>query len=354
MTRSRIAVLVSSVVVVLGLVAGLGALWLGQARAAVGPMPGEALVLPADSRFVMGFDVKRFTASPFYARFASERGMQPEALRELEEKTGLDPARDIDQIVVAGSPTAGKAGGVVMVFGRFDTYKLGRAMETEGKAVGHNVGGVSVYGFKEDDAHAQPLALALLDETHLLFGPRAEVEAAVGSRTRGETPLRTNAALLGLVEKVRPGSTFWMVGDQSLLAGMPAAVPAPGGAEGATVSLPALKSLTVTGDLDPQVSLNLTGEAADEPAAKNLADVVRGFVALMSLQSRQKPELQQLASAVTVATEQNRVLVSARVPYELLDALRAQAKPGAVSPAPEAAPKRTPEAAPKPKPVPKS
>ena len=46
----------------------------------------------------------------------------------------------------------------------------------------------------------------------------------------------------------------------------------------------------------------------------------------MSLQARQKPELQQLASAVTVATEQNRVLVSARVPYELLDALRAQAK----------------------------
>jgi hypothetical protein len=60
---------------------------------------------------------------------------------------------------------------------------------------------------------------------------------------------------------------------------------------------------------------------------------VRGFVALMSLQAQQKPELQQLASAFTVATEQNRVLVSARVPYELLDALRAKAKP-----APEAAP----------------
>jgi hypothetical protein len=354
MTRSRIAVLVSSVVVLLGLVAGLGALWLTQARAAVGPMPGEALVLPADSRFVMGFDVKRFTASPFYARFASERGMQPEALRELEEKTGLDPARDIDQIVVAGSPVAGRSTpGVVMVFGRFDTYKLGRAMETEGKAVGHNVGGVSVYGFKENDSHAPSLALALLDENHLLFGPRAQVEAAVGSRTRGETPLRTNAVLLGLVEKVRPGSTFWMVGDQSLLAGMPATVPAPGGADGATVSLPALKSLMVTGDLDPQVSLNVTGEAADDMAAKNLADVVRGFVALMSLQSRQKPELQQLASAVTVATEQNRVLVSARVPYELLDALRAQAHPGAVSPAPQGAPKKTPEAAPRAKPVPK-
>jgi len=332
MTRSRLTVLVSSVVVVLGLVAGVGALWLSQARAAVGPMPAEALVLPADARFVMGFDVKRFTASPFYARFASERGMQPEALRELEEKTGLNPARDVDQIVVAGAGVAGKhAPGLAMVFGRFDLYKLGRTMETDGKAVGRNVDGVSIYGFKEDDAQA--LALAFLDENHLLFGPRPEVEAAVASRKRGETPLRKNAALLGLVERVRPGSTFWMVGDQSLLAGMPTSVPAPGSsADGATVTLPALKSLVVTGDLDPQVSLSVTGEAVDEMAAKNLADVVRGFVALMSLQARQKPELQQLASAVTVATEQTRVLVSARVPYELLDALRAMAKP-----APEAA-----------------
>jgi len=335
MSRSRLTVVASSIVVALGLAAGLGALWLSQARAAVGPMPAEALVLPAEARFVMGFDVKRFTASPFYARFASERGMQPEALRELEEKTGLNPARDVDQIVVAGAGAAGKnAPGLAMVFGRFDLYKLGRTLETEGKVVGHNVGGVSVYNFKEEDARS--VALAFLDENVLLFGPRTEVEATVASRARGETPLRKNAVLLGLVERVRPGSTFWMVGDQSLLAGMPTSVPAPGAsADGATVSLPALKSLTVTGDLDPQVSLSITGEAADEMAAKNLADVVRGFVALMSLQARQKPELQQLASAVTVATEQTRVLISARVPYELLDALRAQAKP-----APEAAPTR--------------
>jgi hypothetical protein len=335
MTRSRLAVLASTVVVVLGVVAGLGALWLSSARAAVGPLPGEALILPADARFVMGFDVKRFTASPFYARFSSERGMQPEALRELEEKTGLNPARDIDQIVVAG--TGGKGGpGLAMVFGRFDTYKLGRTLETEGKVSGQNVAGVSVYAFKDNEGKEKNLALALLDENALLFGPQEKVEAAVASRTRGETPMKANSALMGLVEKVRPGSTFWMVGDQSLLAGMPTSVPAPGAsANGATVNLPALRSLTVTGDLDPQVSLSITGEAADELAAKNLADVARGFVALMSLQARQKPELQQLASAVTVATEQNRVLISARVPYELLDALKAKVKP-----APEAAPSK--------------
>ena len=332
MTRSRLAVLVSTVVVVLGVIAGIGALWLNPARAAVGPMPGEALVLPADARFVMGFDARRFTASPFYARYASQRGMHPEALRELEEKTGINPARDVDQIVVAGTSGMG-AGSLALVTGRFDLYKLGRTLETEGKVDGYSHDGATVYAFKPEGA--QPMAIAFLDERTLLFGQKAPVEAAVSSRTRGEVPFKKNAVLMSLVEKVRPGSTFWMVGDQSLLAGMPTSVPAPGASvDGAAISLPALKSLTVTGDLDPQVSLAVTGEATDEVAAKNLADVVRGFVAIMSLQAQQKPELQQLASAVTVATQANQVLVSARIPYELLDAILPKAK---AAPAPAVA-----------------
>jgi hypothetical protein len=216
----------------------------------------------------------------------------------------------------------------VLAFGRFDLYKLGRALETDGKAAGHRFEGLTLYVLNQEGK--RPLAIAFLDEGSLLFGPRERVEAAVASRARGETPLRGNTTLLPLVEKVRPGSTFWMVGDQSLLAALPTSIPAPGSsADGAAVNLPALRSLTVTGDLDPEVSLNATGEAADETAARNLADVVRGFVALMSLQAQQKPELQKLVSAVTVATEANRVLVSARLPYELLDALQPKAQPEA-------------------------
>jgi hypothetical protein len=131
------------------------------------------------------------------------------------------------------------------------------------------------------------------------------------------------------------------VGDQSILAGMPTSIPAPGAAaaeegKAASISLPQLKSITVTGDLDPQVSIEVSGEAADDAAARNLADIVRGFVALASLQAAQKPELQQLASAFNVATEQNRVLVTARVPYAMIDALEAKAKPQ--PPAAKAAP----------------
>lgn len=264
--------------------------------------------------------------------------MRPDSLRELEEKTGLDPTRDIDQIVVAGSGLAGSGSqrpspGLALVIGRFDLYKLGRSLETEGKVRGYNHDGVTVYAFKQDAQGAS--AVAFLDERSLLFGPKAQVEAAVSSRTRGEAPLRKNTALLALVEKVRPGSTFWMVGDQSILSGMPASIPGPGG-NGSSIALPALRSLTVTGDLDPQVSLAVTGETTDAAAAGNLADLVRGGVALVSLQAQQKPELQQLASAISVATEANKVLISARIPYGLIDALQSGMKPAAPAVAPPA------------------
>jgi hypothetical protein len=327
MTRSRRVVLVAGVVVALGLAAGLGAFLLDPARAAVGPVPAQALVLPADARFVLGFDVKRFVASPFYERYGKLAQGQPQALRELEEKLGLDPRRDLDLVVVAGAG-GGQPAGAAVVLGRFDRYTLARAIETEKKATWKDVQGTTLYLFQEGDKAAT--GLAFLDETALVVGSAAAVEAAVVNRAQGLAPLRSNAALVALLEKVTLGATFWMVGDQSLLANLPQTLPAPGGG-GGSLNLPPLRSLIVAGDLDPDVSLQIIGTAADEAAARNLADVVRGLVALAALQAAQKPELKQLTSAINVTTDQASVLVSARVPYALLDSLGI---PGGGTPAP--------------------
>src|SRR5438132_13836385 len=103
MTRSRVVVLGSALVVTVGGLAALGALYLDPARAAVGPLPPQALALPASTRYVMGLDVQRFVASPFYQRYAGVRaGARPQPFAELEEKTGLNPERDLDQVYVAG------------------------------------------------------------------------------------------------------------------------------------------------------------------------------------------------------------------------------------------------------------
>jgi len=259
--------------------------------------------------------------------------MRPESFGELEEKTGLDPERDLDQVVIAGGPSVAsgrRQPGLVLVSGRFDRYKLSRAIETSGKGVtwkDHQ--GTTVYMFGEGRKGAE--AAAFLDDDTLVFGSQAAVEGTIASRVGGKAPLRTNAALMALLERVKPGSTFWMVGDQSLLSNLPQSVPAPGGSDGASLQLPAVQNLIVTGDLDPQIAVEATAETADEVAAKNLADVLRGLLALGALQGNQKPELKELASAVSVSTEVNQVHVNARIPHALFQSL--QPKKAAESPA---------------------
>jgi hypothetical protein len=331
MKRSRLVVIGAGSVVGLGLALALGALVFDPARASVGPLPAEGLVLPADARFVMGLDVKRFVASPFYQRYASQGG-KPDSFGDLQEKTGLDPARDVDQVIIAGRPDQGENGAVVLVRGRFDRYKLTRSIETSGKNVtSKKHEGTAIYLFGEGRRGAKAIAFLGNDDDLLVMGSQKAVEAAVSSHFQGQTPLKQNAELLALLERVKPGSTFWVVGDQSLLAQMPGAMP--GGGAGAGMKIPSLKGLTVTGELDPLVSLDVIGDAADPAGATQLAQIVQGLVALASLQAAQKPELAELPKAFSVTTEGSSVHLSARLPYALMDALHGRKSAGVTPPA---------------------
>lgn len=346
MTRSRGLLYSLLGISAVGLALATGAFFTGSARAAVGPLPSEGLALPSDSSFVMGLDVKRFVASPFYTRYASKDvKARPEAFRDLEARTGLNPERDVDQIVIAGSH-ANKAGAAI-VFGRFDRTRVQQAIESthKGKASWKNQSGTTIYLFDEGKRSAG--AMAFLGDNVLVLGSQTSVESVAANHASGGKGIASNTSLMKLVEGVKPGSTFWMAGDQSLLANLnnglgrhhptgPGVEPAAIGAEAAVqalqagpagpgqnplAGLPTLKSIVVTGDLDPIVSFQAAGEVADEAAAKNLADVIRGFLALAALQAQQKPELKDLSTAVSVTQDAQRVLVNGRFPYELIDSL---------------------------------
>jgi hypothetical protein len=339
MAPSRRVVFISMIVVAVGTAAALGALYLDPARAAVGPLPAEGLALPGDARFVMGMDVRRVTASPLYTRYAKgspgQAFSRDSAFHAIEEKTGVNPERDVDQLLLVGRGGSGVDAGLALVLGSFDRGKLSRAIETEkkGKVTWKDYQGTTVYLF--DEGAKGTGAVAFLDDHSLLVGSQSAVETTVSNRTQGTAGLRQNTALVALLERVRPGSTFWMVGDQSLLANLPRAFPNPAGGpagSGGSLTLPSLKSLIVTGDLDPVVAVAITGETPDEAAAKNLADMVRGLLGFLALQANQKPELREFAQAISVTTEASRVQVNARFPYALLDALQTKA-PGTAWPA---------------------
>jgi hypothetical protein len=124
-----------------------------------------------------------------------------------------------------------------------------------------------------------------------------------------------------------------MVGDESVLSGLPLGGPGSGSnGSSANLTLPKLETVTVTADLDPVLALDVVGGAADAPAASSIADVVKGFVALATLQAAQKPELKGLQSALSVNAEGTKVRLAGRFPHELVKAL---VRPVPVPPAPQ-------------------
>jgi hypothetical protein len=69
-------------------------------------------------------------------------------------------------------------------------------------------------------------------------------------------------------------------------------------------------------------------EAGDEEAAKNLRDVVRGFLALARLQAGSRPELQGLLQSLELGGAGKTVALSFDVPAQVFDLLGAAGSTG--------------------------
>ena len=86
--------------------------------------------------------------------------------------------------------------------------------------------------------------------------------------------------------------------------------------------IPPIHSLAFSGRLDADIALRARGLAADLESAIKLADVVRGFIALGSLQRGENPDVGAILSSIQIDQFDNEVEVSLRVPYETLERRR--------------------------------
>ena len=328
MNRSRRLVAAAAAVSLLGVGLAFSTRLTGTARAAVGPIPPEALALPADSSIVMGFDVRALTSSQFYAKFGGEgEPGRVDALAEIERRTGLNPARDIDSVVVAiranaTQPVAAEGArphrsdnALVFVTGRFDAARLESSIPEAGKASKERRDGVTLYREATGQSNG---VVALLDAGILVAGDATAVETFLANRSTGHG-IRDSQALVAQLESIEPGSTFWAVGGPSVLSRLTSQVGGP------AANLPAVKQIVAYGHLDPEVGMTATAEAADAKSATKIADVLRGFSAMLSLQAGQKPEFAQIADSISVATEDDKVHVKATITHELIESLKKSA-----------------------------
>ncbi len=309
---------------------GLGLVLAHGAEPAVpeGPLPKEALDLPAELHFVMSLDVRRFVRSPFYARLSKQPGStaRPAAMDELALRAGIDLERDVERIVVGGFAPA-RRDGVALAYGTFDLERLERSFIGAGATRSMERG---VTQYRSADAKGTPFALAVLHPRCLLLGDPGLVGAVLAQR--GRATLKANVALGAALRRVSLPSTFWLAADDAFLAQVDA------GRTGGRVplGLPRFQSLFVTAELEPNVSLAITAEVSDAASARQVAEMLQGFLALAALQAGAKPQLAELPRAVTVESDGPQVRVRGSLSYELVEQLWPKPTPPGVPGVPAA------------------
>jgi hypothetical protein len=91
-------------------------------------------------------------------------------------------------------------------------------------------------------------------------------------------------------------------------------------------AMPAISWFSAAGHINGGVSGSFKAETKDEATAKNLRDILGGFLAMAKMQAGNKPALQQLADSMVISGEGNTVALAFSIPTEVIDLLEGLAK----------------------------
>jgi len=310
--RTRVFFFVATGILAVGLATGLVASYVGfQNLTLIGQDgPAELAYVPADARFLAYASVRDVMDSDVRRRFSALRPDSASEADRLKEQTGIDFETDIDYVVAALWGTGGGSGPadgeppLVLARGRFDQVRIEGFVREHGGDVEEYKGSRLLV---QDEMR---LALAFPEPGLAAIGPPGAVRAAIDTRAAG-TNVRTNGELMAIVRDVDSGSG-WVVAKFDELAGgrLPAEV---------AKQLPPIDWFSATGVIDSGVRGQLRVEARDEESARNLREVIRGFVALARLQAGQQAGLEEVLNSFQLAGEGRTVSLSFAIPPEMID-----------------------------------
>ncbi len=316
-----------------GLVAYYGGIPTGAFNAATGP--ADLAYLPADSAVVAHANVSDVMGSDLRQKLRAvmPEGPESQGQAEFKEQTGIDIEQDIEAVtsaVVSGEQAGPhKMGGLLVLRGRFDAGRLEALARGKGTDAENYKGARLVTMTRKADADAegdaaQPGdhvsftgAAAFAEPGVIILGNVEQVRAAIDRKASGQN-LTTNADMMNRISAVDNGANAWAVGRFDAIAAQ-AKLP-----EQVAAQIPPVAWFSAAGHINGGVTATLRAEARDDEAAKNLRDVLNGFMALAKLQAGSNPEIQAIAQSLALGGSGKNVEVSFTLPSELFDLLIAK------------------------------
>jgi hypothetical protein len=270
-------------------------------------------------------DVERLKGTPLY-RYFEDQSQTGNGISELEQftaRTGFDPRRDVQNLLVASwtdlaaaltVPLTGPSGlsgeFVAVARGQFNVPQLSQQFKDK-KAAVEPYRGFEVFGPAPGPARGRRSAgsqqqdhgrFVFLDDKTALAGTRAAVLAAIDRKLGGGPSLLDKPALLNRAQAIVGANQVWAVSD-SPGAFVTRAMPkqSPGATSNFARIFSSLKGSTFALDLTNGLDLKAGGECQSPQDAKTLGDAARGVAALGRLSvSQQQPELMVLFDGIDV------------------------------------------------------
>jgi hypothetical protein len=321
--KTRYFVAISATILAVGLGTGLVASYMGLPvsvfSSAAGPE--ELQYVPADAAVVAYANVREVMNSQFRQRFKS---LEPSAdeKNQFEEKTGLNIEQDVDSVVAAIMPKDGMADNpagsfLILARARYQAARL-EALALEHGAEVTDYNGKRLITHREGNNNGEQMAFGFIEADLVAFGSLPTVQASIDAHSSNRN-IVSNNDMMKLVNEI-DNANAWAVGKFDAIAskaGIPSEIAA---------AMPAISWFSAAGHVNGGISGSFKAEAKDEATAKNLRDVMNGFLAMAKMQAANKPGMQQLADSLVVSGEGNTVALAFSVPSEVLDVLEGMAK----------------------------
>jgi len=277
--------------------------------------------VPADAAVVAYANVRDVMNSQFRERFKSLEPSQNDK-NEFEEKTGLNLETDVDSVVAAVMPKDGMANNpagsfLILARARYQASRL-EALAIEHGAQVTEYNGKRIITHHEGDSAADDMAFGFIESDLVAFGSLTTVKASIDARSSNRN-IVSNNDMMKLVNEI-DNANAWAVGKFDAIAskaGLPTEIAA---------AMPAITWFSAAGHINGGVSGTFKAEAKDEATAKNLRDIMGGFLAMAKMQAGNQPGMQQLADSLVISGEGNTVALAFSIPSELLDMIEGLAK----------------------------
>lgn len=324
--RTRYFMVSSAAIVAVVLCTGLVAFYNGgMPLLSSGRGPSEMAYLPADATAVGYANVREVMNSEFRQKMLAVIPSGEER-DEFMKQTGIDIEHDIDTVLAASPMGEPDKNGLVLVRGRFNEGQIEGLIRQHGGTTEQYQGvrlvlapaeGMHTDGMPRDvvNSDAPTFALAFLETGLLAVGSQAAVKAAIDAKASGNNALK-NDDLMSYINEIQSGQSAWAVGRFDAIANspdMPAEI---------KQHLPAVQWFSVSTRINGGISGSMRAETADDAAAENLRDVVRGGLAMGRLFSGEDVRMKLLLDSLQMSGTGKTVALSFTVSPEMVEALQ--------------------------------